>query len=160
LYGLWLGEISDEERAKYQKENEERAKYQQKGPEIPADRIGAFSLRHNRVNIDVPPHFMDALWTAALATDGALRRIELIIGQLDSEVWNVFEATLTEELAEPFELPVDEGGRRKVMPPRADPVVAELRALKLRPQWRSWVSGIAIIAAGVLLALLIAKLWR
>jgi hypothetical protein len=100
------------------------------------------------------------LWNAAIAADGVLRSIQLTVQPQKDGGWTVFEAYLKEEIAEPFELPFDKGGRPKVMPPRADPVVAELRALKLRPQWRSWASGITIIAAGVLVALWIAKLWH
>jgi hypothetical protein len=151
LYGLWFGE-----RAKYQKKDYEE------NLEIPRDRIGTFRLNYNRGYIRVPPHFMDALWTAALAADGALRRIELIIQQHNSEVWNVFEATLTEELAEPFELPVDEQSRPKIGPPRANPVLLELRALRaqLRLGWSRVGPGIVTIAIGVLVALWIARLWR
>ncbi|MFY9841207.1 MAG: hypothetical protein WAK55_33005 [Xanthobacteraceae bacterium] len=97
--------------------------------EVAHDRIGAFSLNHNHGSIEVPPHFMDALWSAALAADCALRRIELVIQEHNSEVWNVFEATLTEELAEPFELPTDKQSRPKLGPPRANPVLLELQAL-------------------------------
>jgi hypothetical protein len=171
LYGLLFGEdISDEERAKYQKKDEERAKmwdevrakYQvqfEKGPEIPPDRIGAFSLNYHRGNIGVPRHFMDALWAAAVAADGVLRRVELVIQQHNSEVWNIFEASFTEELAEPFDLPTDKELRPKVGPPRADPVVLELRALGLKARSFPW-RAVAVIAAGVLIALWIAKLWR
>jgi hypothetical protein len=40
-----------------------------------------------------------------------------------------------------------------------DPVVAELRALRTL-SWRRLLPGVTIIAAGVLIALWIAKLWR
>jgi hypothetical protein len=73
--------------------------------------------------------------------------------------WAVFEATLKEEIAEPFELPVDKRSRPKISPPRADPTVVELRGVRAQLRSRVWLS-VAIIAAGILVALLIARLWR
>jgi hypothetical protein len=153
LYSLQFHETSGEEEAKYRKETYE------KRPDIPPDRIGAFSLNNNYCNISVPPHFMDALWTAALAADGVLRSIQLSIQPFNSEIWNVFEATFKEELAEPFELPTDKQSHPKVGPPRVDPVIGELRRVQALLRPRIW-PGIAIIAVGVLIALWIAKLWR
>jgi hypothetical protein len=153
MYTIGFYERSDEEEAKHQQDVSE------KNPDIPPDRIGAFQLdREFNGLISVPPHFLDVLWNAALAADGVLRSISLTVQPQKRGGWAVFEVTLSEAIAD--ELPFDKGGRPKVISPRADPVVAELRALKLRPQWRSWVSGIAVIAAGVLVALWIAKLWR
>ena len=88
-----------------------------------------------------------------------LRSIQLTIKPLDNEIWNVFEATFKEELAEPFELPTDKQSHPKVGPPRGNPVVLELRRVQAMLKPRIW-PGIAIIAVGVLIALWIAKLWR
>jgi hypothetical protein len=125
-------------------------------PDIPVDRIGVFDDKFNSIN--VPSDFLNVLWNAAIAADGVLRSIQLTVQPQKDGRWAIIEVHLKEEIAEPFELPFDKGGRPKVILPRANPVVAELRAPKLRG--RSWVSGIAIIAAGVLVALWIAKLWR
>jgi hypothetical protein len=73
--------------------------------------------------------------------------------------WAVSEAYLKEEIAETFELPVDKQSHPKIGPPRANPVVAELRALRAL-SWGRLLPGVIIIAAGVLIALWIAKLWR
>jgi hypothetical protein len=143
-----------------EEETQERKRLEELG--WPPDHIGVLNFGIGPESwINVPSDFMDLLWTAALAADGVLRSIELTVQQQQPEERLViFEVRFSEKMGEPFKVQYDRRSRPIITPPRADPVVAELRALKLRPQWRSWVSGIAIIAAGVLLALWIAKLWR
>jgi len=153
LYDLHFNESSDEEAANELKEINERF------PDIPPDRIGVFNPDGEMSFIYVPPHFMDVLWSAAIAADGVLRSVSLTAQPQGERRWAVFEATLNERIAEPFELPIDKSGRPKAIPPRANPVVAELRALRAL-SWGRLLPGVIIIAAGVLIALWIAKLWR
>ena len=75
----------------------------------------------------------------------------------DQERWAAFEATLSEQIAEPFELPVDKSFHPKVSPPRAAPAVVELKRLRTQ----LGLPGVLTIAIVVLLALWIAKqLWH
>jgi hypothetical protein len=70
LYSLCFFETSDEQEA----ENQKRlSKY----PDIPPDRIGVFDPDGKTSFIYVPPDFLEALWTAAIAADGVLRSIQL-----------------------------------------------------------------------------------
>jgi hypothetical protein len=128
-------------------------------PDIPVDRIGIFNPNEDLNFINVPTEFLNVLWKAAIAADGVLRSIQLTVQPQKGGSWAVFEAYLKEEIAETFELPVDKQSRPKIGPPRADPVVAELRALRAL-SWGRLLPGVIIIAAGVLIALWIAKLWR
>jgi hypothetical protein len=153
LYSLHFYELPDEEEAERQRELSEN-------PDIPYDRIGVFRPDDGDAFIHVPPNFLDALWNAAIAADGVLRSIQLSVQPQKSGGWAVFEAYLKEEIAEPF--PVDKSSRPKVGPPRAEPSLVELRAIRaqLRPTvWSVWL-GVTIIAAGVLVALWIGNLWR
>jgi hypothetical protein len=153
LYNLRFYETSNEWEAVHQKEI--IGTY----PDIPPDRIGVFRADGETSLVSVPPDFLDVLWNAALAADGVLRSISLSVQPQKGGGWAVFEATLKEEIAEPFELPVDKRSRPKISPPRADPTVVELRGVRAQLRSRVWLS-VAIIAAGILVALLIAKLWR
>jgi hypothetical protein len=65
-----------------------------------------------------------------IVTDGVLRSISLSVQAQKGGGWAVFEAMLKEEIAEPFELPVDKRSRPKISPPRADPTVVELRGVR------------------------------
>jgi hypothetical protein len=70
---------------------------------------------------------------------------------------------LGEEIAEFFEWPFDKDSSPKFAPPRNDPAVIELRAVREQLKWLRWSRvgpGILTIAIGVLVALWIAKLWR
>jgi hypothetical protein len=152
LYSFHFSETTDEEHAERQRDTSE------KYPDIPPDRIGVFRPNTETV-ISVPPQFLDVLWSAALAADGVLRSIQLTVQPQKGGAWAVIGVHLKEEIAETFELPVDKQSRPKIGPPRADPMVAELRALRAL-SWGRLLPGVIIIAAGVLIALWIAKLWR
>jgi hypothetical protein len=118
------------------------------------DEIGV--LREDQsAGVMVPSDFMDPLWAAAIATDGVLRSISLKVRRHDeNNYWVITEVAFSEKSGEPIEVQYDKRARATIIPPH--PVVRELRAQRKRPVW----SGIAIIAAGVLIALLIAKLWH
>ena len=151
LYTVCFYETSDKEEAEKQK------RLSEKYPDTPRDRIGVFQPDREITFIYIPSHFLDVLWAAAIAADGVLRSIQLSVQPQKSGGWAVFEASLKEEIAEPFELPVDKHSRPKVGAPRAEPAVIELRAV--RAQLRFW-PGVAIIVVGVLIASWIAHLWR
>jgi hypothetical protein len=156
LYSFHFRETTDEEQAERQRDTSE------KYPDISPDRIGVFRP-NTETFIHVPPHFLDVLWRAALAADGVLRSIQLTVQPQKGGGWAVFEVYLKEEIAETFELPVDKHSRPKAGPPRANPVVIELREMRAWLRWRGkWgiVPSIAIIAAGVLVALWIASVWH
>jgi hypothetical protein len=153
LYSIHFYETSNEEEANKQKDLE-------RYPDISADRIGVFSPDDGDSFIYVPPQFLDTLWTAALAADGVLRSIQLSVQPQKADRWAVFETTLKEEIAETFELPVDKRLRPKVGPPRADPIVVELGAMRAQLLRSRFWPGVAIIAIGVLIALWIANLWH
>jgi hypothetical protein len=123
------------------------------------DRIGVFLPDDKFNSINVPSESLNVLWKAAIAADGVLRSIQLTVQQQRGGSWAVFEAHLKEEITETFELPVDKQSRPKIGPPRPDPTLLELRLIRERLTPRLW-TGVAIIAAGVLIALWIAKLWR
>jgi hypothetical protein len=131
LYRIQFWETPDEEAAKLQKDW--------------ADRIGVF-FSDGPNNIHVPPHFLDVLWTAAVAADGVLRSIELKVQEHKPVGWAVFEATFKEH-QEPFELPVGSMSR-PLRAPRDNPTVVELRAL--REQLRSIESSLRWIETSVL----------
>jgi len=158
LYAFWFYEISAEELANHQKETSKR------NPDIPPDRIGVFRPDGEHSTIYVPSDFLEELWAAATAADGVLRRITISIQPqgregLEKGLWAVFEVALDQQIAEPFELSMDKHFRPKIGPPRADPAVVELRALRAELRWPIWSSAITI-AVGVLIALWIAKLWH
>jgi hypothetical protein len=73
LYSLYFYETSDEEEAENQKEC-----------------IGVFRPGETSF-IYVPPDFLEALWTAAIAADGVLRSIQLTVQPQKGGHWAVFE---------------------------------------------------------------------
>jgi len=152
-YSFSFSETSDEQEAEHQKNLSERFS------DIPYDRIGVFHPDGRETFITVPPHFLDALWTAAIAADGVLRSIQLSVQPQERADWAVFEASLKEEIAESFELPHDKNSRPLIGPPRVQPMVTELRAVQALLRSRAW-SSVAVIVVGVLIALWVAKLWR
>jgi hypothetical protein len=153
LYNITFYEASDEEAAKLQGDME-------KYPDIPLDRIGVLHPDGEPNLVHVPSDFMDVLWGAAVEADGVLRSITLTVQPQKQEgTWAVFEVTLSEQIAEPFELPVDKSFRPKVSPPRASQMVVELQAVRAQLRALFW-PGIATVAVGVLVALWIAKGWR
>jgi hypothetical protein len=140
--------VSEEEETQEKKELEEHG--------WPPDSIGIFDGAQSWVN--VPSDFFDLLWSAATAADGVLRSITLKV-QRHEDRWIVFEVGLSEKMGEPFKVQYDRRSRPIITPPRPHPVVAELRALRAL-SWGRLLPGVIIIAAGVLIALWIAKLWR
>ena len=157
-YSFDFFETSDEEEETDQKTTSER------NLDIPPDRIGVFFPDGRDSRIHVPCDFMESLWAAAVAADGVLRSFTISIQPqgregLEKGLWAVFEVTLNEMIAEPFELPVDKHFQPKISPPRAEPAVVELRALRRELRWPIW-SGAITVAVGVLIALWIAKLWH
>jgi hypothetical protein len=146
LYSFHFYEISDQEEAAYQND-----------PDIPLGRIGIF--RPEASLIHVPTDFFNVLWTVAIAADGVLRSINLTVQPQKQGLWAIFEATLHEQIEEPFELRFDDHSRPKPSPPRAFPAVTELRALRAQLKLPVW-PAIAVIAVGVSVALWIAKLWH
>ena len=158
LYSFDFSETSDEEEESSQKRTSERTL------DIPPDRIGVFFPNGENSRIHVPCDFMESLWAAAVAADGVLRSFTISIQPqgregLEKGLWAVFEVTLNEMIAEPFELPVDKHFQPKISPPRAEPAVVELRALRRELRWPIW-SGAITVTVGVLIALWIAKLWH
>jgi len=152
-YTIFFVEMSEEE--------ERQEKKRLEGLGWPPDHIGVLNLGIDGDSwVNVPSDFMDLLWTAAIAADGVLRSIELTVQQQQPEERLViFEVRFSEKMGEPFKVQYDKRSRPIITPPRADPVVAELRALRAL-SWRRLLPGVIIIAAGVLIALWIAKLWR
>jgi hypothetical protein len=147
LYELFITEIWDEEA------EEKRSEISSKYPDIPPDRIGAFNPEEGNAFINVPPRFMDVLWTAAVAADGVIRSIDLRVqpqGQ-SKQHWAIFDISLSERIADIHELGFDKNGDPKVSPPRPDPAVIELRGMRAR-------LDILVIAVGVLIVLLVARL--
>jgi hypothetical protein len=156
LYDFNFYELSDEAMAQRQRDLSE--KYPD---DIPPDQIGVFG--DGPTSIFVPPHFMDVVWNAALAADGVLRTISLTAQPRKRRGgWHVFSVSLGEEMVDFFEWPLDKDHNPKFAPPRDNPAVVELRAVReqLRLSWWRVGPGIITIAVGVLLALWIAKLWR
>jgi hypothetical protein len=143
-------EVVEEEETQEKKELEENS--------WPPDHIGVF--RDSGTSwVNVPSDFMDHLWAAAIAADGVLRSIELTVQRQPEERWAIFGVLFTETMGEPFEVQYDRRSRPIIAPPRAHPVVRELRAVRAQLKWRAW-SVITIIVVGVLVALWIANLWR
>lgn len=144
-YNICFYETSDDEEVK------NRQQLCEQYPHIPADRIGVFDPGGGGINlIYVPSHFLDLLWTTAVAAGGVLCSISLSVQPQDNERWAVVEAILHEEITEPFRPP-------KTSPPRTgDPAVAlgGRRTLLTRLAW----AAIAAMAAGLLAALWIANL--
>ena len=158
LYSFWFYESSDQEEEQSQKETSKRL------PDIPLDRIGVFHPNGDHNIIHVPSDFMERLWAAAVAADGVLRSFSISIQPqgrdgLEKGLWAVFEVTLNEMIAEPFELSVDKQSKPKIGPPRLEPAVVELRALRAGLKWPT-LSGVITVTVGVLIALWIAKLWH
>jgi hypothetical protein len=74
----------------YETSDDEEVKNRQQYPHIPADRIGVFDPSGGGTNlIYVPPHFLDLLWTTAVAAGGVLRSISLSLQPQDNERWAV-----------------------------------------------------------------------
>jgi hypothetical protein len=148
-YTIFFVEMSEEE------EIQEKKRLKELG--WPPDPIGVLNFGIGADSwINVPSDFMDLLWDAAIAADGFLRSIELTVQQQQPEERLViFEVRFSEKIGEPFEVQYDRRSRPIIAPPRADPVVAELRALRAL-SWSRLLPGVIIIAAGVL----IAKLWH
>ena len=147
LYSFAFYETSDEDEAEQMDLFEK---------DSPPDRIGVFDPEKGPTLIRVPTHFLDLLWDTGLVADGVLRSIEITVQPQDRGGWAIFEALFNEKVAQPFDWPLDKNLRPKVAPPPADPAVVELRALRAQLRLDAW-SGVIIIAAGVLVALL---LWR
>jgi hypothetical protein len=145
LYSICFYETSDDEEAK------NRQQLFEQYPHIPADRIGVFDPSGGGTNlIYVPPHFLDLLWTTAVAGGGVLRSISLSLQPQDNERLAVVEAILHEEITEPFRPP-------KASQPRTGDPAVELRGRRTLLTRLAW-AAIAAIAAGSLAALWIANL--
>jgi hypothetical protein len=149
LHTIFFREVSEEEETEARKQSEEYGGL--------SHEIGV--LRNDgEAQVNVPSDFLDFLWAGAIAADGVLRSISLAV-QRHENYWVISEVRLDEKMGEPFEVQYDKRSRPKISPPRDDPVVRELRAVRTQLKWRVW-SGIAIIAVGVLVALWIANLWH
>ena len=144
LYSICFYETSDDEEVRNRQQLFEQYPY------IPADRIGVFDPNGGTNLIHVSPHFLDLLWTTAIAADGVLRSISLSVQPQDNEHWAVVEATLHEEITEPSRPPKASQSRT------GDPEI-ELRGRRaLLP--RLAYAAIAATAAGLLAALWITSL--
>jgi hypothetical protein len=135
LYNLQFYELSDEAMAQRQRDLSE------KYPDTPPDQIGVFQPDGGPTSIFVPPHFLDVLWNAALAADGVLRSITLTAQPRKRGGWSIFDVSLSEEMAEFFEWPLDKNSNPKFAPPRNDPAVVELRAVREQLRWLRWSRG-------------------
>jgi hypothetical protein len=124
LYSFHFRELSDEAIAQWQ------GGLSEKYPDVPPERIGIFDPNGGDTFISVPPDFLNVLWEAATAADGVLRSIQLTAQPQKNDEWAIFEVSLSEEIEEFFEWPLDKDSNPKFASPRANPAVVHLRAVR------------------------------
>jgi hypothetical protein len=144
LYSFCFYETSDDEVVK------NRQQLFEQYPHIPADRIGEFDPSGGTNLIYVPSHFLDLLWTMAVATGAVLRSVSLSLQPQHNERWAVVEAIIHEEVTEPFK-------PSKAPQWRVGDSAVELSGRRTVLTRLGW-AAIAAIAAGSLAALWIVNL--
>ena len=93
------------------------------------DKLGAWSSGGD-INLYVPPHLFDHIWESVQAADGAIRNLIATMEPSGfSDVFDVINVRFLEQFM-PATEPEYRGDRPVPPPPRSDPIIGELRAIR------------------------------
>ena len=95
------------------------------------EKIGALSTESLHMSLYLPADAFGTLWAAAAATDGAWRQMSFEYKAPGNAILSITTAVLVEFISGDAEVDFDpKTGRVRPVPPRKNPVVAELQTIR------------------------------